>query len=183
MTRIFFTFLLVLGFLISFSQTNKKSTGKYLPGKFGNLKYDKVVAYDFDCSKHVIVSLGKLQDSLIKKKVTLTTQQIDTLQSFLFNTNSYGVLPEMNSKCGQLGIVYFSNNKIIGHITISLEENRVIVANFDIPASSFKKIRYPGQTYYVNAEGFSETGREKIKSFCKSLGFRYGEYDLTSKLK
>jgi len=183
MHRTILTFLGILGFLTSFSQVSKKSTGKYLPGKFASLKYDKVIAYDFDGSKQVIVSLGKLQDSLIKKKVTLSSQQIDTLQSFLFNTNSYGVLPDFNSKGGHLGIVYFSNNKIIGHITISLEENRVIVANFDIPASSFKKIKYPGQTYYVNAEGFSVTGQEKIKSFCKSLGFLYGEYELSSKSK
>jgi hypothetical protein len=177
--------LLFIAFIISFYPSNvlfgqtKKASGKDLPGMFAKLKYDKVIAYDFHGA--FIVSHGKLYDSIeIVKQITLSKQQIDTLHSFLFNTNTYGCLTNKNAGKPRLGIVYYLDNKIVAHISISLLAN-FLISNFEIPATSYERIKLPKSNYYTPGEGFSKMGRQKINNFCKELKFTSYQEALNSK--
>ena len=168
----YYILLILIGFVsITKSQTTKVKE-KYLPGKYADLEYDKVIAYDYNGNRgeYIVVS-GKLNDTLIKKQIVLTKQQIDTLQSILFNTKTYGALSGKTAFRPHLGIVYYFKNKIVAHISISLETNWQI-SNLKIPAMYQEKIKEPlYNNQYCAAEGFSKTGRQKIKKFCNDLNF------------
>lgn len=129
-------FCLLINFIGGFSQVNL-TKGKDLPGKWSQLKYDKVVVY----KTKIVYTIRKgksIPDSLIDKEVILSKAQIDSLNSFLFNTATYGELITFFNgglKTGEYVIEFYTNSDNIAFITLFLESN-TLRGNYEIPAMS-----------------------------------------------
>ncbi len=169
---------LVCGVFLSLAQTSFQS-GKNLPGPYKYLKYDKVIAYDYFSNKNIVED-GKLNESLIKKKVILTSAQIDTLHSFIFNIKTYGALREYTCYRNCLGIVYYLNNNIVAHMSVSIECN-YLSSSLNIPAMEYSKVKNKEINQFMNANGFSKIGRMKINQLSKELKFSCYNDSLKSK--
>ena len=139
---------------------------------FNKLRYDKVIAYDYDGAngEHIfeIVESGKLV-SRIKKQVQLSQIQVDDLTNLLGAPSTYG---RGYAFCYEphFGIVFYLDNKITAHISIAIGCNR-LRSSIPILATSKNFIRI-GKGYKYPAEGFSEMGSQKLVSLCKDLKFR-----------
>lgn len=165
--------LVVIFFLLThfvFSQTETK--GKELPGQWKGLKYDKIIAYKTKPVHHFVRG-QVLTDSVIIKKAQLSASQSSELKSFLFNTSTYGTIPVILNGglcCNDYHLVFYEDKKIIAFITFQFDSN-TLMTNFKIPARSEKLIKAPGNNnYYVEGEGFSEEGKEKVIKLLRATG-------------
>ncbi len=154
----------------SFAQT--KSAGKYLPGEYATLKYNKVIIYDYVYNqKGWFVWKGKIDTSyIIKKQVTLTKPQIDSLHKILFNTNTYGAIPQPSFR-GSFAIVYYLDAKIVSHIFISLKTNMILTSH---DTNAMYQERYnTGKDGFNFYSGICKSGNKAILEFCNKLGFNF----------
>lgn len=164
--------LLCFGFIsLSFSQTAKQ-TKKYI-NPFDTLKYDKVIAYDYNGSPEMqIVINGKVMPlkERMFKQAELTKEQISKLNKTLGDKKSYG---GGTAACfdPHFGVVYFKENKIVGHISICMGCN-FLESTPDIPAENSHKTDLCDECY---ARGFSKFGRKNISALVKELKFSHWE--------
>lgn len=149
---------------------SKKTIKKY-SNPFETLKYDKVVAYDYNGSPEMQIVIDgnvlPLKDRIFKKK-ELANTQIDELNKTLGDTKSYG---ETTAACFEphFGIVFFSNNKIVGHISICLACN-YFESTPEIPARQSHKTNLCKDCF---AYGFTKNARRYISNLIKDLQFSH----------
>jgi hypothetical protein len=161
--------------LLSVPQLVFAQTGKIM-NPFDTLKYDKVIAYDYDgMSGREIVKDGELikpdkYRGRIFGQKELNREQTQRLHRILRDTASFG---NRTAACfdPHLGIVYYYKGKITGYISICIDCN-FLRASMPIPASTMKRIYYgPEAENYLIAYGFSRPARKKLNDFCKELKF------------
>ncbi len=140
---------------------------------FNTLRFNKVVAYDYDGRDGEkvldIITFGKLAKKIIKQK-GLTQDQVDDLTNYLGSDSTYG---RTKAFCfnPHLGIVFYKGNKVVAHVSICLECNS-LSSSLKIPATEATKIKI-GDDFEYPAEGFSKLGRQKILSLCEQLNFSH----------
>ena len=121
-----------------------------------------------------IVSNGKVipQDKRIFKQTELTKIQIDNFNKTLGNTKSYG---GGTAACfdPHFGVVYFKQNKIVGHISVCLACN-YLQSSPKISAQNSHKTDLCDECY---AYGFSNYGRKNISTLVKELQFNHWKLD------
>ena len=126
-----------------------------------NVKFDKVVAYDFagDTNIPLLDSNNKITNT-VTKKLVLSGDQFEELKSLLADTSTFGGEQPVDFY-PHFGIVFYKNDKIVHSFEISLPCNSIL-GTVSIPGLNGRE--------YPNA-GFSEKGREQIYQFCKKNGF------------
>ena len=138
---------------------------------FISLKYDRVVVYDYNREdmERSIVEGGKLTTS-IQKQAQLGPNEISGLNTKVWEKRSYGggvaacFIPH-------LGIVYYRQNKIVAHISICMDCNR-LVSSIDIPAQRQGK-QGSGKDVYYLGDGMSKSFRTFLNGLIKKYKFSH----------
>jgi hypothetical protein len=149
--RILFFHLLLTLALCSNGQT------KY---PFSNLKFDKVVFYDFqdidERGSYIVDNSGKYLQTILKQ-VQLDTSTITKLNFKLGDKKSYG---SRTASCfdPHCGFVYFLKGRPVEQITICLGCNR-LYSGIDIPAQKQGKQGQGKDAYYI-LDGLSKSFRQ-----------------------
>ena len=129
---------------------------------FLNLKFDKVVFYDFEDigekGSLIVDNNGKYVQTILKQ-VQLDTTTIKKLNFKLGDKKSYG---NGTAACfdPHCGFVHFLKGKPIGQITICLGCNR-LYSNIDIPAQKQGQQGKGKDAYYI-LDGLSKSFRKYI---------------------
>uniref|UniRef100_UPI0040499DDA hypothetical protein n=1 Tax=Flavobacterium sp. TaxID=239 RepID=UPI0040499DDA len=147
---------------------------------FQHLKFDKVVAFEYDGEGGLLIEncLGQ-KDEKIKQKRTLTAIQIQKITTILTSNTSYGNTT-MSCFDPHFALVYYLKNEIVGTISICLDCN-YLISSEKIPATELKMISI-SEDYAYPANGFSKTARKEIHDFCNEIGFTAFLKPLTSYL-
>lgn len=137
---------------------------------FDTLKYNKVIAYDFEGIVHESVAQMDTLESfapVILRQKSLDQKQVSFLTDFLTNIETYGGL---RYGCFEphLGIVFYQDDNIQCVINFCLDCN-FLSSSVKIPVMETK---VDGE--YIRF-GFSEQGTQNIIKLSKELGFEYGE--------
>ncbi len=141
---------------------------------FDTLKFDKIIAYDFEGSEEpnpsVIGKNNKFTNVILKQKY-LNEKQAQFLLKCLTSNSTYG---GSFAACfnPHLGFVFFDNNKVVCTVDVCLGCN-YLISTSDIPAMNNKMINKGTEDAYP-AFGFSKSGKKKIRKLCKELDFYYG---------
>lgn len=152
--------------------TVTKSNTTALP--FQNLKYNKVIAYDYEGNEEPFGSIisrdGHFVPVVLKQK-SLNQKQVEQLIKILTDKKTYG---EGTAACfnPHMAVVFYDGRKIVFKADICLGCNYLIPSK-EIPAMHHQKITFDDGGFYY-AVGFTETGKKKIKELAKELGFFYG---------
>ncbi len=134
---------------------------------YANLKFDKVVMYDFEPSGDKggsIVESNGLLTQLISKQVKLDSSTINQLNKKLGDNKSFNW---GTAACfdPHLGFVYYKGKKIVGYITICVSCN-ILSPNFKLPAQS-------RPTEGNDAHGMSTSFRKFLNSLLKKNKFSH----------
>lgn len=154
--------------------TNLVTPNVLAPPPFNDIEYDKVVAYDFDSGDGTgAITILNKQNNLattIKRQQALNQIQVNELTNLLGSKTTYGDSP---SFCfvPRLGIVFYKKNKAVLILDICLECNR-LRSSLTIPATKAVQFEHDDETKYP-AEGFSETGRDRLSTICSELQFSH----------
>ncbi len=145
---------------------------------FDTLKFDKVIAYDFDGNEEPYPSVvnhrnGKFAP-VILRQVDLKENQIDFLLDFVTDNKTYG---EATAACfiPHLGFVFYEGEKRKFVIDVCLDCN-YLISTTEIPATQHKKMEFEDGSSY-GLRGFSEKGKEKIIELSKQLNLDYGKIE------
>ena len=149
-------------------EIDRKNAGRIFP----DFSFDEVIAYDYDGEMESfgieIIQNNKLTP--YKKKAVLSPKQIKNLIADLNAETTYG-----GSKAfcfnPHLGIVFYNKKKVVAYISICLECNYLVSSKL-IPVTE-KKVIAVYDDLVVFAEGFSESGREKLSTLCQELDFSH----------
>ena len=162
--RITIIILLLTIFTTTYSQNNNP---------FSKLKFDKVVMYDFEGGKesdlYIVDDQGRLAKS-ISKQVQLDNAETNRLNSKLGSKQSYG---GGTASCfdPHLGFVYYLNEKVVVHVTICLDCNR-LRSSIDIPAQKQGKVGKGKDAYYIS-DGLSDSFRQYLNELLKTNSFSH----------
>lgn len=149
-----------------------KSKTKLLP--FKNLKYNRVIAYDFEGSEGAFRSITSEEGHFIykvTKQKGLNQKQSDQIVEILTSKKTYG---SRTATCfnPHMAIVFFNDNEIVFKVDICLDCN-YLESSQEIPAMKSKKVIYEtGNVYFL--EGFSKKGVTGIRNLAKELDLFYG---------
>ena len=162
--------ILSLTFLLSFGLT--------LYGQTNNpvltLKFDKVIMYDFEPSGDkggsIVEDNGQLTKNK-KKKVQLDKQTWTNLDKKLGDKKSFG---GGTADCydPHLGFVYYFKNKIVGHITICMDCNR-LHSSIPIAVQQATKIGKGKDAYFLHNNGMSKVFRKFLNDLLKTYNFSH----------
>jgi hypothetical protein len=170
--RIFLNSRAIIAFCLLTVVLLSLKTGKEITNPFSNLKYDKVIAYDYngEWENQIINKNGKLDPTVTRESV-LTQSQIIFINTVINDTNTYG-----GGMAGcfdpHFGIVYYQNDSVVAHISICLECN-YLESSFKIPAVHAHDIEVQEDSLILPRSGFSKEGRKKINKLVKDLGFSH----------
>lgn len=146
--------------IILFSTILISITGQ-VRNPFSELKYDRVVMYDFAGGKgssdvFIINDKGQLAKTVINQ-VQLNKETISSLSKRLGQEESYG---GVQAACfdPHLGFVYYDHGKVVAHISICLDCN-VLHSSVDIPAQMQGKTGRGNNVYYLGG-GLSKSFRQ-----------------------
>jgi hypothetical protein len=147
---------------------------------FEKLKYDKVIAYEYQGQGGLLIErcLDK-EKGKIKKTLNLTDKQTGKLEKILTSEEAYGNTT-MSCFDPHFAVVYYLNEKIVGTIDICLDCN-YLISSEKIPATELKMIKI-SDDYSYPAKGFSKNARKEIYEYIKALGFTKYLRPLTSYL-
>jgi hypothetical protein len=148
---------------------------KLAKAPFDTLRYDKVIAYEFDGMEErntTIYSNYKGFSAVVLRHKALNQKQVNQLTAFLSNEKTYG---SNTAACfvPKLGIVFFKDDKVTFVIDVCLDCN-YLKSTTEIPASVVKK-RSLGDNIEIAENGFSIQGQTAIINLCKELGLEYGD--------
>jgi hypothetical protein len=136
---------------------------------FERLKYDKVVAYEFqgEGGLDIETCLSEYPDRK-NGEVELPDSIVQQIESILCSDSAYG---QSTSACfdPHLGIVYYLNEEVVAAVSICLECNYLESSVF-IPSTEQTMIEVSDNFSYP-ARGFSKETRKGIYDFCLSIGF------------
>lgn len=140
---------------------------------FLSLKFDKVIIYDYEPNGEnpSLVDKGQiLKEVKIKKQIQLDKATIERLSAKLCDKKSYG---NNHADCFEphLGIVYYLQNKIVGHVIICLDCN-LLSSSIDIPALKQGEQRH-GKDVYYNLDGLSKSFRQFLNDLLKKHNFSH----------
>ena len=141
---------------------------------FLTLNFDKVIMYDFepggDKGGSIVEDNGQLTKN-IKKQVQLDEQSWTNLDKKLSDKKSFGGRP---AACydPHVGFVYYFKNKIVGHITICMECNR-LHSSIDIPAQRQGKVKLSDGSVEYLGIGMSKSFRLFLNSLLKKNNFSH----------
>jgi hypothetical protein len=160
---------ITLLFLLTLSLSSNGQT----KNPFSSLKFDKVIVYDYEPNGEdpSLVNKGQISTSVkIKKQVQLDKATIDKLNAKLGDKKSYG---NNHADCFEphLGIVYYLQNKIVGHVIICLDCN-LLHSSIDIPALKQGKQGQGNNTYYT-LDGLSKSFRQFLNNLLKKYNFSH----------
>lgn len=141
---------------------------------FSTLKYDKLIAYDFEgCEEPYPAVINEKGDyvPVILSQKSLSQPQADFILSALSETSSYG---KGTAACFEpkLALVFYKTDKFVAQINICLDCN-YLISSIRIPAETYHKVN-EGTKEEFPLPGFSKKGREAIIQLAKELNFRYG---------
>lgn len=146
-----------------------------LNAPFNSLQFNKVIAYDFEGNEEPYSSIIKNGDyvPVILKQQHLDKQQIVLFLNTLTDTTTYG---ETTFACfnPHFSLVFYNNDKIVNVIDVCLDCNYLISRNVILPATEFHKAN-SGTKDEHPLNGFSNDGKQAIKTLCKELGFYYAK--------
>jgi hypothetical protein len=140
---------------------------------FQNLKFDKVIFYDFEENAEkgsfIVDNNGKPLQRLIKQ-VQPDTTTIKALNSKLGDKRSYG---HGTAACfdPHCGFVYFLKGKPIAQVTICLGCNR-LRSTIEIPAQKQGKHGQGKDAYYL-FDGLSKSFRQYINNTLRKYNFSH----------
>jgi hypothetical protein len=136
-------------------------------------KFDKVVIYDYESPRagypSIVDPKGQLTTS-IKRQVQLDQSAIDEMNTKLIDKKSYGNNAAM-CFTPHLGIVYYLQNRIVGHVSICLDCN-ILRSSFNIPAQNQNKVGEGDNAYYLG-EGLSKSFRQFLNELLKKYNFSH----------
>jgi hypothetical protein len=164
-------------YLIILFLVTSTAAGAQKGNPFSNLQFDSVVVYDFNGGKgsdlSIIDSKGALARS-VRKRALLERQEAITLADKLGRPSSYG---GGTVACfdPHFGIVFYAKGRIIRHVTVCLDCNR-LVADTVIPAQLQGKTGKGEDTYYMR-NGLSATFRRHLNGLVKKYGFSHQTED------
>lgn len=136
---------------------------------FRKIKYDRVVAYEFQGEGGRTIDYCLKRDSIrIHKSKVLTVQQVSQFEKIITATSSYG---KSTASCfdPHLAVVYYLKKEIVATVDVCLDCNH-LSSSANIPATSSKKVQITEDVAYP-AHGFSKEARKSLYKFCKTLGF------------
>ncbi|MUU79900.1 hypothetical protein [Winogradskyella endarachnes] len=164
------TFLIFLIPILTIGQSNP----------FEKLKYDKVVAYEYQGEGGLLIErcLDEENDK-INKTLNLTEKQTKNLEIILTSEKAYGNTT-MSCFDPHFAVIYYLKEKVVGTINICLDCN-YLIASEKIPATELKMIKI-SDDYSYPAKGFSKKTRKEIYEYIKGLGFTKYLRPLTSYL-
>ena len=145
---------------------------------FDTLKFDKVIAYDFDGSEEPYPSVINHRNEkfapVILRQVELKENQIEFLLDFVTDNKTYG---EVTAACfvPHLGFVFYEGEKRKFVIDVCLDCN-YLISSTEIPATQHKKMEFENGSSY-GLRGFSKKGKEKIIELSKQLNLDYGKIE------
>lgn len=147
---------------------------------FEKLKYDKVVAYEYQGQGGLLIEKCLKEESeKINKTLNLTEKQTEKLEKILTAEKAYGNTT-MSCFDPHFAVIYYLKEKIAGTIDICLDCN-YLISSEKIPSTELKMIKI-SDDYSYPAKGFSKTTRKEIYEFIKGLGFTKYLKPLTSYL-
>src|SRR4030095_15549139 len=141
---------------------------------FQSLKFDKVIMYDYQPSGEdpsLVGNNGQLVLTVvIKKQVQVDTTTIGRLNEKLGVKKSYG---QVTAMCfdPHLGIVYYSNNKIVANVLVCMDCN-VLRSSLEISAQKQLKQGKGDNSYYLG-EGLSKSFRQFLNGLLIRNGFSH----------
>lgn len=145
---------------------------------FDTLKFDKVIAYDFNGSEERHPSVIDHRNGnfapVILRQVELKENQIDFLLDFITDNKTYG---EVTAACfvPHLGFVFYEGEKRKFVIDVCLDCN-YLISTVEIPATQHKKTKFEDGSSY-GLRGFSEKGKQNIIELSKQLNLDYGKIE------
>ncbi|MES2702612.1 MAG: hypothetical protein V4649_08240 [Bacteroidota bacterium] len=159
---------LLLHLILILSSTAVMGQRSNFPGS----KFDSVLMYDFKGEKGnglYIVNNGKLAGS-IEKTAKLTASEARTLTSKIALTQSYG---GSTASCfdPHLGFVYLFKGKIVAHVTVCLDCNR-LRSNPAISQQQQGKVGTGDNAYYIS-DGMSKTFRRYLNQLLIKNNFSH----------
>jgi hypothetical protein len=160
----------ILDYINSSPNINQSKT-KLIP--FKNLNYDKVIAYDYEGSEGTLGSIMKNGNfvSVVTKQKALNQKQSDKIIALLTDKKTYG---KRTAACfnPHMAVVFFKGSKVVFKVDICLSCN-YLISSEEIPAMHHKKITFETGNF-TYAEGFTNSGKRRIKALAKELDFFYG---------
>ena len=154
-----------------------ESANIFFEEPFKDLKFNKVIAYDFDGDEEkyatVFDNKTRIFNPVVLHQKELNKEQIENLISFLIDSKTYG---EGIAACfvPHLGIVFYHDNQFVFEVDVCLDCN-YLESTIEIPARKTKKIKLEdGSDLYLI--GFSKIGKQKIIGLCKELNLDYRNY-------
>lgn len=137
---------------------------------FKDLKYDKIVAYDFEGRGDLEIIEGNKLNKSARNPKELTKEQADIFISAITDTATYG---GNNAACfdPHMGVVFYNGNAIVAHVSICFECNSLASSAY-LPAEYYNLHAWEGKNYYQTRilHGFSPAGHKKLKQLCGTLG-------------
>ncbi|WP_395063534.1 hypothetical protein [Flavobacterium sp.] len=141
---------------------------------FDTLKFDKIIAYDFEGSEEpnpsVIGKNDKFTNVILKQKYLNEKQGYFLIKCLTSNATYGGSFAACFNP--HLGFVFFDHDKVVYTVDVCLGCN-YLISTSDIPAMNSKMINKGTEDAYP-AFGFSKAGKKKIRKLCKELDFFYG---------
>ncbi len=149
------------------------SIGQISKNPFLDLKFDKVIMYDFEGGKDadifIVNEKGQLIKS-IKKQQQLDSSTIKNLNAKFGDKKSFG---GVTASCfdPHVGFVYYLKGKAVAQISICLDCNR-LRSTIDIPAQKQGKVGKGDEVYYL-ADGLSKTFRRFLNTLLQKNQFSH----------
>jgi hypothetical protein len=143
---------------------------------FAAMEYDSIVIYDFNPQgesveqSSIIAKKNKLVTT-IKNRKTLTHTESSELTDILGLASSYG---ETTAACYEphLGIVYYKKGKVLAHLTICMDCNR-LVSSMDIPNQKQGRQESANGKVYYNLNGMSKSLRVHLNKLLNEYKFSH----------
>jgi len=136
---------------------------------FNDLKYDKVVAYEFqgDGFRTIDIVLNGEQ-KLLDNKTTLDSFQINRFEDIICKKDAYG---QNTASCfdPHFAVIYFLDDSVVAQIDVCLSCN-YLISSVEIPAVNLIKVG-EGTEYERPLYGFSKSTRKDLDEFITSLNF------------
>jgi len=136
---------------------------------FAKLKYDKVIAYEFNGTAGWTIDIVLERDrSRFEQQRILTETQTLEFEKIISKSGAYG---QATAACfdPHFAIVYYNKNEVVAQVDICLMCN-YLTSSIKIP-SQWEVLYDKGTEFERPARGFSKSTRKKLDSFIKELGF------------
>jgi len=160
-------------------QAPKTSPSQNHPTPFGEIGFDKVIAYDFEGNYEPYPAVYRKTSQsfvpVVLRQNFLSQKEVDHAISFLSDSATYG---ETTAACfdPHMALVFFKGKAVKFQINICLGCN-YLTSTEEIPATIAKTIQVDEGIEYP-ARGFSKLGVEHIKNLAKDLNLNYGSISL-----